>query len=402
MTTKKLYTVIIFSENTVGLLNQITIIFTRRQLNIETLSVSPSAIQGIHKFTITTFADEDMIDKVVKQIDKRVDILKAYYNTDEDLVFQEIALYKLSTELFIKMGTVEDLIRKYNARILEMNETCVVLEKSGHYDETQALFRELSERVVCELPQQKRIMDKDKSKIGEFHFVTEPYLLDFRGRVTIPMIGNYLIHVASSHAAERGFGFNDMSERHTAWVLSRLAIEMIEYPAMSEPITLYTWVDEVGRLFTSRCFELVDGNGKTFGYARSIWAAIDVETRRPTLLDIARLSAYVTDRPCPIEKPGKIAAVENETEGVPYFIKYSDLDINGHLNSIKYMEHLLDLFDLDLFKTKDIKRFEIAYQSEGKYGMKLMLYKREADNGKYDMAICNEGKAICRAAVMWH
>ena len=88
-------------------------------------------------------------------------------------------------------------------------------------------------------------MDKDKSKIGEFHFVTEPYLLDFRGRVTIPMIGNYLIHVASSHAAERGFGFNDMSERHTAWVLSRLAIEMIEYPAMSEPITLYTWVDEV-------------------------------------------------------------------------------------------------------------------------------------------------------------
>ena len=409
MTTKKLYTVIIFSENTVGLLNQITIIFTRRQLNIETLSVSPSAIQGIHKFTITTFADEDMIDKVVKQIDKRVDILKAYYNTDEDLVFQEIALYKLSTELFIKMGTVENLIRKYNARILEMNETCVVLEKSGHYDETQALFRELSETIgVLQFIRSGRVaitksrVERLSDMLAEFHFVTEPYLLDFRGRVTIPMIGNYLIHVASSHAAERGFGFNDMSERHTAWVLSRLAIEMIEYPAMSEPITLYTWVDEVGRLFTSRCFELVDGNGKTFGYARSIWAAIDVETRRPTLLDIARLSAYVTDRPCPIEKPGKIAAVENETEGVPYFIKYSDLDINGHLNSIKYMEHLLDLFDLDLFKTKDIKRFEIAYQSEGKYGMKLMLYKREADNGKYDMAICNEGKAICRAAVMWH
>ena len=87
MTTKKLYTVIIFSENIVGLLNQITIIFTRRQLNIETLSVSPSAIKGIHKFTITTFADEDMIDKVVKQIDKRVDNLKAYYNTDEELVY---------------------------------------------------------------------------------------------------------------------------------------------------------------------------------------------------------------------------------------------------------------------------------------------------------------------------
>lgn len=144
---KKLYTVIIFSENTVGLLNQITIVFTRRQLNIETLSVSPSAIKGVHKFTITTFATEDTIDKVVKQIDKRVDILKAYYNTDEGLVHQEIALYKLSTELFIKMQGAEELIRKYNARVLEIDEDMVVLEKSGHYAETQALFKELSEKI---------------------------------------------------------------------------------------------------------------------------------------------------------------------------------------------------------------------------------------------------------------
>lgn len=143
----KLFTVIIFSENTVGLLNQIAIIFTRRRLNIETLSVSPSAIEGIHKFTITTFTDEVTIKKVVKQIDKRVDILKAYYNTDEDLVHQEIALYKLSTDLFIKMEGTETLIRKYNVRVLEMNKDCIVLSKSGHYEETQALFKELSERI---------------------------------------------------------------------------------------------------------------------------------------------------------------------------------------------------------------------------------------------------------------
>lgn len=147
MTDRKLYTVIIFSENSVGLLNQITVIFTRRQLNIETLSVSPSAIKGVHKFTITTFATEDMMDKVVKQIDKRVDILKAYYNTDEDLVHQEIALYKLSTEAFIKMKGVEDMVRRYNARVLEINEDIVVLEKTGHYAETQALFNELSETI---------------------------------------------------------------------------------------------------------------------------------------------------------------------------------------------------------------------------------------------------------------
>jgi len=145
---KLLYTVTIFSENHVGLLNQISNIFTRRGLNIETLSVSPSAIEGIHKFTVTTYADRDLIEKVVKQIDKRVDIIKSFFNTDEELVYQEIALYKVATDQFLALGSIEDLIRKYNIRILEMTTNCVVLEKTGHYDETQGLFKELSEKLT--------------------------------------------------------------------------------------------------------------------------------------------------------------------------------------------------------------------------------------------------------------
>jgi len=144
---KTLYTVTIFSENIVGLLSQVTIIFTRRGLNIETLSVSPSALEGIHKFTITTYTNREMIVKVVKQIDKRVDIIKAYFNTDDDLIFQEIALYKVSTQKLLSLGSIEDIIRKYNARILDMTEVWTVLEKTGHYDETQSLFKELSETV---------------------------------------------------------------------------------------------------------------------------------------------------------------------------------------------------------------------------------------------------------------
>jgi acetolactate synthase-1/3 small subunit len=147
MEQKTLYTVTIFSENTVGLLNQITIIFTRRQLNIETLSVSPSAIKGIHKFTITTYTEQDIIEKIVKQIDKRVDILKAYWNTNEDLVHQEIALYKLATDKVLKLGSIESLVRKHNARIIELNDTCVVIEKTGHYEDTQNLFDELSAQI---------------------------------------------------------------------------------------------------------------------------------------------------------------------------------------------------------------------------------------------------------------
>jgi acyl-ACP thioesterase len=238
-------------------------------------------------------------------------------------------------------------------------------------------------------------------KVGIFQFMTESYLLDFRGRLTIPMIGNYLLHAASDHASQRGFGFSEMTEKQTAWVLSRLAIEINRYPEMSESITLYTWIDEVSRLFTSRCFELTDRAGIPVVFARSVWAAIDMQTRRPTPLDVEALSVYISERSCPVERPGKIAAVENEASGVPYQVKYSDLDINGHFNSIKYMEHLLDLFELDLFKEKEVRRFEIAYLSEGRYGMPLTLHKKEMKPDTYNMAIRHEGKDICRAMANW-
>ncbi len=144
---KKVYTITVFSENTPGILNQITIVFTRRQLNIETLSVSPSAIKGIHKFTITLETTLDVIRKVVTQIDKRIDVIKAYYNTDEELVVQEIALYKIATENILEQGGIEELIRNHNIRILEITPTCIVFEKTGMYEETQELFEELQNSV---------------------------------------------------------------------------------------------------------------------------------------------------------------------------------------------------------------------------------------------------------------
>ena len=147
MENKTLYTITVFSENMVGLLNQITIIFTRRRINIETLSVSPSAIEGVHKFTITVFSDPDTITKVVRQIDKRVGIIKTFCNTDEGLVHQEIAMYKVATDKLLQLGSIEDIVNRYNARVLEMTTDYTVFSKTGHYADTQAMFRELRDRV---------------------------------------------------------------------------------------------------------------------------------------------------------------------------------------------------------------------------------------------------------------
>ena len=157
MTQQTLYTVTVYSENQVGLLNQISIIFTRRQLNIESLSVSGSAIEGVHKFTITTYSDRETMEKLVKQIEKRIDVLRAFFYTDDEIIFQEVALYKVPTDKLLDDRSIEDLFRKLNARILEVNRTYTVIEKSGHPDETQSLFEELSRYDVMQFVRSGRV-----------------------------------------------------------------------------------------------------------------------------------------------------------------------------------------------------------------------------------------------------
>jgi acetolactate synthase I/III small subunit len=154
---KTLYTLTIFTENLVGLLNQITIIFTRRQINIETLTVSQSSISGISKFTITVEVTEDMVIKVVKQIEKRIDVLKAFYHTDKDLIYQEVALYKIGADAMLDNPEIEGIVRKYNARILEVNRSFAVLELSGHSEETQELFECLKQFHVLQFVRSGRI-----------------------------------------------------------------------------------------------------------------------------------------------------------------------------------------------------------------------------------------------------
>ena len=154
---KENYTITAFSENHIGLLNRITIIFTRRLVNIESLTVSQSAIKGIHKFTIVVFEDEDRVKKVVSQIEKQVEVLKAFYHPDHDIVHQEIALYKVPTEELLKSNTLEQTIRRYNARILEVMPEYTVIEKTGHKEETQELFDQLSEYGVKQFTRSGRV-----------------------------------------------------------------------------------------------------------------------------------------------------------------------------------------------------------------------------------------------------
>ena len=241
-------------------------------------------------------------------------------------------------------------------------------------------------------------------KVGTFKFHVESYVCDFMGRATLPVIGNYILQGATIHAQERGFGYSDICKDNAAWVLSRLSIEMSEYPVHDEDLIVETWVEDVARFFTQRCFRFVNQAGKTIGYARSIWAAIDMLTRRPVEILTWRpdLADYVeTAKECPIEKLGKIPAVNGVEASIGYSVRYSDIDINRHINSVKYMEHVINVFDLSIFKEKHINRFEIVYLAEGVFGDKLKLYKETVSDSEYIIDTKKGEDSICRTRIVW-
>ena len=243
-----------------------------------------------------------------------------------------------------------------------------------------------------------------ENKIGTYQLVAEPFHVDFTGRLTMGVLGNHLLNCAGFHASERGFGIAEINENHYTWVLSRLAIELEDMPRQYEDFSINTWIENVYRLFTDRNFELQDKNGKTIGYARSVWAMISMETRKPAdLISLHgnNLGQYVSDRECPIDKPGRIkVSVDAPVE--EYQTRYSDIDINGHVNSIKYIEHILDLFPMDTFKEKQVKRFEMAYVAESYYGDVLSFYLEEKNETEYDIEVKkNNQEVVVRSKVIF-
>lgn len=154
---RQLFTIAVFTENHVGMISQISAIFTRRCINVDTLIGSPSSIPGVHKFTITCHSDRRSMEKVVAQIEKGVDVLRAFLYTDADIVYQEVALYKVPSQRLLAENRLETIIRRHNARILNINPEYTVLEKTGHELETEALFEELKEYGIRQFVRSGRI-----------------------------------------------------------------------------------------------------------------------------------------------------------------------------------------------------------------------------------------------------
>ncbi len=161
---KQEYTITVFTENQVGLLNRIAIMFSRRKINVESLNTSPSEIEGIHRFTIVINETEDVVRKLVRQIEKQVDVLKAYFNTNDEIVWQELALYKVPTDEIAEKAKVERLLREHGARAVVIRKDYTIFETSGHREETDKLISVLEPFGLIEFVRSARVAIIKNSK----------------------------------------------------------------------------------------------------------------------------------------------------------------------------------------------------------------------------------------------
>lgn len=226
-----------------------------------------------------------------------------------------------------------------------------------------------------------------KSKVGSYDFLVEPFHCDFSHRVFMGHLGNNLLNAADFHSNERGYGMSYLNPIHRTWVLSRLVIEMETMPEAYDTISVSTCVESVKRYFTSRNYAVTDGNGRRCGYGRSIWAMIDTVTRQPVDIMAVRdglIMEYIdTETPCPIEPPSRVKMGVGARLVRSVETRYSDVDVNGHINSVKYIEHILDLWDIEWYRHNDIRRIDIAYVAEAYIGDRLNLYVEQTADDEY-------------------
>jgi acetolactate synthase-1/3 small subunit len=154
---KQEFTITVYTENHIGLLVRIATMFSRRKINIESLNTSPSEEEGIHRFTIVINEFEEVVRKLSRQIEKQVEVLKAYYNTNDEIVWQELALYKVSTDEIAEKVQVERLLREYGARAVVIRKDYIVFETSGHREETDKLVEVLAPYGLIEFVRSARV-----------------------------------------------------------------------------------------------------------------------------------------------------------------------------------------------------------------------------------------------------
>jgi len=167
-TEKKSFTISIYTENNIGLLNRVSSIFLKRHLNIESLTTSQSEIEHVNRFVIVSEMTEIQAEKVVKQLEKQIEVIRAYYHTDEETIYQETALYKVASDSLFEQRQVQNIIKESHANIVTVSREFFVIEKTGRRHETEQLYQDLKPYKLMQFVRSGRIsVTKEPMNISE-------------------------------------------------------------------------------------------------------------------------------------------------------------------------------------------------------------------------------------------
>ncbi|RTE51903.1 acetolactate synthase small subunit [Arenibacter aquaticus] len=154
---KKWFTISVYSENSVGLLNRISGIFLKRHINIESLNVSKSEIENVSKFTIVVYTTNEWVNNIVGQIEKQIEVIKAFYHTDEETIYQESALFKIASSLLFDERNIQNIIKESNSQIVTVSRDYFVLAKTGRRNEIDDMYQQLKPYGIMQFVRSGRI-----------------------------------------------------------------------------------------------------------------------------------------------------------------------------------------------------------------------------------------------------
>ncbi len=219
---------------------------------------------------------------------------------------------------------------------------------------------------------------------------------DPRGLMPLTLVVERVIETATEHANSLNIGFADLSRKNIGWVLSRLAVEMTRYPAINERYSLTTWIESYNRHFSERSFVMTsDTTGEVLGYIRSVWVAIDMTKRAVADISQFEQEAFpISDRPCPIDRIARPPKLSPEAVVEPYTFKYCDLDLNRHVNTVRYIALILNHWSLSHFDTHTIVRFDICFHHECFFDERVELRVDERPDG---LSVCEIARGDERA-----
>lgn len=226
------------------------------------------------------------------------------------------------------------------------------------------------------------------SEWSHSYFVT-PGLCNARKELPLPHLVSDFIEIATEHANRLGIGFKYMTPKGLGWVLSRLSVEMARYPRFNERFTLTTWVEGWNRHYSVRDFMITDEESAVLGYARTIWMVIDLKDHTNAGTEILPFdTSLLSSRECPIEVLPRLRP--NEPTGInTYTFRYTDIDFYSHVNTVRYIELLLNQFPLSLYERKHVGRIDVSFRHEAHFGETATIELTEHDQDKFAISLKN-------------